>query len=226
MGELVLDCEGRLGCLLLVHWKLGFSNGRVIMPAGLRKSWSPADWATSPDPFYIAKPRWPCNRGHFHRNPSSRIVIYCLLINAKAKSWACSPISLELKPFILFYVCHMGVTSSQFHMSDFLQVWVLNPPAWLFPRVPLSCCRMTHLLTLPQLIGHWILTDRWCFHSVHRRLSGHDPCQPSWKPLSVLLALRFCTLCWSTAQSHTFWLLCFLSLCHLTSIFFLAYRDD
>lgn len=41
------------------------------------------DWATLLDPLLIVKPRWPCNLGNFHLHPSSWIVMYYLLINAK-----------------------------------------------------------------------------------------------------------------------------------------------
>lgn len=62
------------------------------------------------------------------------------------------------------------VTSPQFHKPDFLWVWVGNLLRFnSFPEF-LSFCWIPHLLILPQLTGHQIFIDKWCFRTIHKRL--------------------------------------------------------
>lgn len=57
----------------------------------------------------------------------------------------------------------------------------------------LSLCQMSHLLILPQLIGHQICIGRWCFQIVPKRLFLQDACLYSLSP-SLLFHHSSCLL--------------------------------
>ena len=79
----------------------------------------------------------------------------------------------SINPFILFHVFHMTHYLSSVSYDRLPPSLGGKSPCAYFSQ-SFSLCQMFHILILPQIIVNQLFISRWCFYTVHKRLSLQD----------------------------------------------------